>query len=301
MISICIPIYNFDVRPLVRELTKQIQFIYNHEIEIILIDDASKEEFRLKNQTFNHLHEYIQLEENIGRAKIRNLFLQYTSQPYLLFLDCDGSVKLNPQFLQNYINVILQHKPMVCYGGRIYPEVCPSPNQSLSWNYGRKIESKPFNVRAIHPNRSFQTNNFIIHRSVFQTIQFDESLKKYGHEDTLFGIELAKNHIKILHIENPILNKHIESNSTYLEKNREAISNLLELEKSQKLKDSDFSYIRLLKWYKIFDAMHFTLIYYYIFNRFEYSILRNLESENPNLTLFNLYKLYIYIQQKKPS
>lgn len=35
---------------------------------------------------------YIELKKNIGRAKIRNLFIEYTTNPYLLFLDCDTKI-----------------------------------------------------------------------------------------------------------------------------------------------------------------------------------------------------------------
>jgi glycosyltransferase involved in cell wall biosynthesis len=43
-ISVCIPVYNFDVRELVFSLSKEIE---NHKLnaEIILIDDASSKDF----------------------------------------------------------------------------------------------------------------------------------------------------------------------------------------------------------------------------------------------------------------
>ena len=47
-LSICIPVYNFDVRGLVFDLKREIE---NHRMnaEIILIDDASKESFNTLN------------------------------------------------------------------------------------------------------------------------------------------------------------------------------------------------------------------------------------------------------------
>lgn len=299
MISICIPVYNFDVRPLVGELTKQIQFIFEYEIEIILIDDASLEEFREKNRALSQLHEYIQLEKNIGRAKIRNLFLNYSSQPYLLFLDCDSSIAFNPNFIKNYLQHILSTQSLISYGGRIYPQEIPTKNQTLSWKYGSCIESKPADLRKIDPNKSFQTNNFIIHRSLFQNNLFDESLIDYGHEDTLFGLTINAKRIKIQHIENPILNHHIEENKEFLNKTKLAINNLVILINSGKIQPKDYNQIKLLKYYQFLDAIFLRALFLNLFQKIESKVLINLIGENPNLKLFNLYKLYIFIKIKK--
>ena len=299
MISICIPIYNYDVRSLVNDLTKQIQFIFDTEVEIILIDDASSEEYRQKNKSLQQLHEYVQLNENIGRSRIRNLFLQYATQPYLLFMDCDSSVKDNDQFIENYVKALKQYRPVICYGGRVYPKECPSPQQSLSWKYGSLIESQPANIRQRYPKLGFQSNNFIIHRSLFKEILFDESLKQYGHEDTLFGIELSKREISILHIENPVLNHHIEDNLNYIDKNRLATENLVQLIRNNKITSKDFHRIKLLSFYRKINQLGLSGLFYYVFLRNETQILNHLNSKNPNLKLFNLYKLYLFIKAKK--
>ena len=299
MISICIPIYNFDVRPLVNDLTKQIQFIFEYEIEIILIDDASTEEIQQKNNSLSTLHKYIQLDKNIGRAKIRNLFLNHTSQPYLLFLDCDSSIELNQDFIKNYLNHILNQKPLISYGGRIYPNNPPSKNQTLSWKYGYYIESKSTKERAINPNKSFQTNNFIIHRNLFQTINFDESIKNYGHEDTIFGIEINKKQIAIQHLENPVLNNHIEDNKQYLLKTELAVQNLNQLVISNKIQPEDYKHINLLQFYKKLNQFKLDGLVYKILQSNENKLLENFNSESPNLKLFNLYKLLLFIKQKR--
>lgn len=297
MISICIPIYNFDVRPLVSDLTKQIQFIFDHEIEIILIDDASNEDFRKINKNLNQLHEYIQLEKNIGRAKIRNLFLKYTSQPYLLFLDCDSSISSNPNFIQNYIEYLSRVQSLITYGGRIYPNQAPTIQQNLSWKYGYYIESKSALLRSNDPNKSFQTNNFVIHRSLFKNNLFDETLIEYGHEDTLFGLELNRKNILIQHIENPVLNNHIEINDEFINKTHLAIQNLVQLINSGKIKGDDFNKIKLLNFYNKLSI--FRLAFYHFIKLFEDKMIKNLKSENPNLNIFSIYKLFLFIKKQK--
>ncbi len=103
ILSICIPVYQFYVENLVSELRNQIQ-LENMDVEIILIDDASDENFRQKNRYLEGVN-YIQLEKNYGRSKIRNLFLEFAKGDYLLFLDCDGKVS-SPDFLKNYIEIL---------------------------------------------------------------------------------------------------------------------------------------------------------------------------------------------------
>ena len=88
MISICIPIYNFDCTPLIQALEEQI-LQCGSAIKIIAIDDGSDKAFEEINKKILLKHNYIVLPKNIGRAKIRNLFLKHTDDKYLLYLDCD--------------------------------------------------------------------------------------------------------------------------------------------------------------------------------------------------------------------
>ncbi len=91
-ISVCIPVYNFDVRELVFYLSKEIE---NQKLnaEIILIDDASNKDFVTINKSLKStVNQFIFLEKNIGRSSIRNLFLKYASGDFLFFLYCDDKI-----------------------------------------------------------------------------------------------------------------------------------------------------------------------------------------------------------------
>ena len=116
-ISVCIPVYNFDVRELVNSLSKEIT---NTELnaEIILIDDASSNDFVTINEPLKDVaNQFIFLEKNIGRSSIRNLFLSYASGDFLLFLDCDAKI-ISEKFLQNYLHFIQKNKETkVVFGG----------------------------------------------------------------------------------------------------------------------------------------------------------------------------------------
>ena len=224
MISICIPIYNFNVSALVTALEKQIAQC-PEKAQIVLIDDASSQEFKDLNEAVCSKYFYLKLEENIGRSAIRNLFLEHAEHDYLLFLDCDSLVE-HPGFIANYLAAIRQNPDDVICGGRVYRPQAPDKEHYLRWKYGIKKESKSAIERAKNPNSSFMTNNFVVAKNVLKAIGFDERLKNYGHEDTLFGYELKENNIEVKHIDNPVVNGHLETNAVYIANTEKAIENL---------------------------------------------------------------------------
>ena len=131
MLSVCIPVYNFDVTELIFDIRNQIN-TDDLDAEIIFIDDASQEEMRQRNEIVKSLTDhYILLEKNIGRSKIRNLFLKYSKSDYLLFLDCDGKI-ITKGFIKNYINFINNHHPDVVYGGRTVNESQPDQQNVIA-------------------------------------------------------------------------------------------------------------------------------------------------------------------------
>jgi hypothetical protein len=287
MISICIPIYDFNVTGLVSTLSLQSKSV-DVPVEIILIDDGSNMEFREVNENVCKHHVYIPLNNNIGRAAIRNLFLNYAKYPYLLFLDCDVIIH-SDDFLSNYIESIQIESNQIAYGGRIYSMSPPERNQMLRWKYGVKKESKPVIYRNQNPNKSFMTNNFIIEKELFDTIKFDERLVGYGHEDTLFGFELKKRNIKIIHIDNPVMDGDLEENGDYLQSNEKAISNLIRiLEITNYDKDfiNDVALLRI--YYKLYGVRTLIKIVFIILK----PILKwSLSSGYLNLYIFDFYKL----------
>ena len=297
MLSICIPIYNFDVNRLLEALNEQIKKM-DVNVEIILIDDCSEEEYKKVNLEICKNHTYIELDENIGRAKIRNLFLKYAKYPNLLFLDCDSYIFI-PDFLKRYQIEIEKNGFAVIFGGRVYEDKKPPRIQMLSWKYGVYKESKNALERSKTPNKSFMTNNFVIKREILEKIHFDERLTRYGHEDTLFGIALLQNQIEITHIENPVLNGDVETNAVYLKKTEEGIKNLLFIEKNINETELFKENVKLLDFYQHMKASHFLpfidLLYLLFRKPIRFLLLKGLIS----LKLFDLYKLGYYSQLRK--
>src|SRR6218665_1766105 len=227
-LTICIPVYNFDVNDLVNELQNQI--VSNDlDAKIILIDDASKTEFINKNKNLEKtVSQFIFLNKNIGRSKIRNLFLSYSQSEYLLFLDCDGKI-INENFLKNYIDFINTKNPDVVFGGRKASDIKPSLEYGLRWKFAVERENLPVKQRLKSPYLDFQTNNFIVKKSVLEKNPFNETITQYGYEDLIFAKDLFKNKVFIDHIDNPIFNNDVETNEVFLNKADQSAKSLCQL------------------------------------------------------------------------
>lgn len=292
MISICIPVYNFNITSLVNELSNQMNSL-SIQCEIIVIDDCSQN-FKPINKSVCEKHTYIELPQNVGRARIRNLFLKYAQYDYLLFLDCDALIK-TPSFLSKYIEIIKENPSVVC-GGRIYDTSPPTREYRLRWKYGVLRESQPSSVRRQFPNRSFMTNNFLIKKGILEEIKFDERIAQYGHEDTLFGFALKQRNIIITHLDNPVTNGDVELNSEYLKKTREGIINLITILNFKEYDKDLMNDISILRFYnKVKKLRKLIRLSFVIFKPL---ITLLLTKGYINLYLFDYYKLGILIENK---
>jgi len=290
MLSICIPIYNFDVRLLTESLAKQIEMA-DFPCELVLIDDGSSTEFKEINNAICSRFRYILLKDNVGRSKIRNLFLNYAKYDHLLFLDCDSIVE-NPDFVTNYLNV-LQDAAVIC-GGRVYPKSYPNRSHLLRWKYGTFRECQSADVRQVNPNKSFMTNNFLIQRSLFDKLSFDESLAGYGHEDTLFGYLLKQNGVRIHHIENPVMNGDIESNRVFIEKTECGLKNLANIAKRLDFNSDFITDVTLISFYVSIKKNRFLCCLDLSFFLFCKLVRTLLIGGVAWLWLFNYYKLGMF-------
>jgi len=297
MLSICIPIYNYDVRPLVHDLNLQAKKA-GYPFEILLMDDASDEKFRKINHAIGlESVRYIQLNENIGRSKIRNHLTSVAKYPYLLFMDCDSAVS-SPAYIENYSLFFEPH--IVCCGGRIYESKEPADSTWLRWKYGTERESASAAERNKNPNAGFLSNNFLIGKNLFEKVKFNEDLKGYGHEDTLFGLELLGQGIIIRHIDNPLIHLGLESASDFLEKTENGIKNLyrIELLLREKYPES-LAHSRLMQSKLTLQKYHLGGLTSKLFNILRKSMKSYLLSGKPSLKIFDLYRLGLLCLEQK--
>lgn len=291
MISILIPTYNYNVLPLVENLYQQCK---NSKIyfEIIVVDDASTDKILLaENSKINLLQDckFKILEENVGRSKIRNLLAKKAKYEWLLFLDADTFPSTH-EFINHYLNAFSKASSKassVIYGGVKYP-INNSKKFSLRHHYGSVREALPLEKRLESPYRSFISMGFAIKKSVFEKIQFNENLSGYGYEDSVFASELQQNKIPILHIDSPVLHLNLETNEDFIKKSQLALQNLLGFYLNGEV---DAESVKILKTYLKLKKLNLLFGLRLFFKLFERSLLKNLNSSNPSILLFDLYRL----------
>lgn len=295
MISICIPVFNRDMRATAQRLWHEMESL-NVSSELICIDDHSEERFATTNREIERWGQYIVLEENIGRARIRNLFLKYAKYDYLLFLDCDSIVEEG--LLARYADAI-QHEPIkgVFCGGRVYDSRSDDREHHLRYIYGVKRESHNATERSRHPYRSFMTNNFIVHREVLEAIPFDERISRYGHEDTLFGYRLQQRGTPIRHLDNPVVNGDVESNEEFMEKTTEGVKNLAEIYRWMEGERAFVEQVSLLRFYERIRHARLNGIVLGLFKVMRPVVEKRLLSgRGENMPLFAFYKLGVLLE-----
>ncbi|MCE3075190.1 glycosyltransferase family 2 protein [Chryseobacterium gwangjuense] len=295
-LSICIPVYNFDVRELVFDLKNEIEK-NRIEAEIILIDDASDESFKIMNAGLqDEVQKFVFLENNIGRTRIRNLFLDFAEGDYLLFLDCDGKVISNT-FLLKYIQFITNNPKIgVVYGGRKVADSSPDDSHYLRWKFAVERENLNVNQRQEKPYLCFQTNNFIIKRKVLQEVPFNSEFQKYGYEDLLFAMELKEKGIMVDHIDNAIFNNDLEENSIYVGKVEESVESLAKMLKNTKLR-SKLEEVKLVRVFNQIEKTPLKTVFMKLFQIKEAGLKKTLLKGNVSLRYLDLYKLGLLLKK----
>ncbi|HIB36095.1 glycosyltransferase family 2 protein [Mesonia sp.] len=289
MISILIPTYNYDIFPLAKKVHDLVSS-QKIDFEIICIDDCSSNlEFIKKNEQINTLENstYQILKKNIGRSSIRNLLAEKANFNWLLFLDAD-TMPINNNFILNYLKVISKNYEIV-YGGIQYLPHRPHKSQLLRWHYGNIREALPVDERLKKPYLSFLTLNFLIKKSVFDKVKFNESIPNLRHEDTLFSFELKKAEVSILHIDNAVYHLGIESSQEFLKKSLESVEGALYLRNNQLI---ETDYIKILSFYERLKKLKINKALMLLPKGILYQIEKNLLSEQPSLKLFDFYRLH---------
>lgn len=283
MLSVLIPIFNFDVTDSIQRLAKQAKSS-NISFEILCIDDCSHERHKARNRSISKIEgvEYKELKQNIGRSKIRNLLAQEAQYEHLLFLDCDIRID-KANFLSSYLKYA--HKGQLVCGGVSYDRKKPKKDEQLRWHYGRMREEKSASSRSLSPYQSFTSCNMFLPKGIMKIHPFNEQLTEYGHEDTLLGIELKKAQVPVIHINNPIIHLGLDHTIDFLEKTVLSLENLRSLIKEGRI-DKD---VKLYRYYRLLKAS--SLLFRPIFKELNRWTKKALMKGSHSLFFFDLFKL----------
>lgn len=292
MLSICIPAYHCNVDTLVLAIQRQIELLPT-SVEVLVCDDCSPTPVITKIPLFSGFR-LIKNQKNLGRAATRNLMVQEAKGDFVLFLDGDSELT-NSKFVNKWLEVTETNTISISYGGSVYQENRPASEKLLRWKVSKKRESKSLHDR-IHGDVGFKTNNVLIRKSIFEKVSFDERLVGYGHEDTLFGVELSLLGYKIHHINNPVKNAVLDSNEKFLMKTEEAIRNLKRCIQFTTNSDAFISKVRVLRVHRVLTRFHLLWLLRmlnYLFFPLVVNRLKSGKSAGMN-HLFDFYKLSMF-------
>lgn len=298
MLSILIPVYNYNVFPLVLEIHQQC-IAAGIRFEILCQEDHSTLFFE-ENQAINQISHSIfeQNSNNLGRGKNRNVLIQKAQFDWVLFLDCDTFPK-ERLFIENYVNFINATKASLAFGGIIYETKKPPKEQLLRWVYGQKREALPCDFRKKKPNNRALTSNLLLRKDLALKFPFSESITEYGYEDLCFLSVLRLQNRTVFHIDNPTFHLNLETSIAFLIKTEIALKNLALLIHSNKIKANESKIAAVYLWIK---KLKLVGIIRWLFQQTKTVTTKNLLSENPSLLLFDWYKLgnlcQIYTQIK---
>lgn len=291
MLSIVIPIYNHDVKRLVNSLLKQCQKV-GVPFQILCFDDFSQSQYKALNRPLASIINvnYTEMTENLGRSRIRNWLGKSSYYEYILFLDCDSVIR-DKNFIKNYLKH-LNPETILC-GGRHYSKSKPrSKKKMLHWKYGTRRESLSAKKRNKDPYMNFHSNNFLVPAAIFKKHLFDEEIKGYGYEDLLYAEKIKQDGLKIIHIDNPVLHDGLEIHSDFIKKTENSIKNLAHLYFSGQLKKT-----RLILGYERIRDYNLIKSFKWSYTKLEKKIQDNFYSDNPSISLFNLWKLRLFLTE----
>jgi glycosyltransferase involved in cell wall biosynthesis len=287
MLSVLIPIFDWNLTKLVNNL--HLQLIKSGiSFEILISDNCQNSEHFESNDKLNQLDQvkYFRDLIHIGRSANRNNLADLAKYPWLLFLDGDTAIS-SPNFIENYLNATPSNS-VICGGTAYEPNPPKDQKKHLRWLYGKTKESVPLAQRQLTPFKAYSSFNFLIHKEIFQQIRFNKNLTQYGHEDTLFGIELKTKKIPITHIDNPLIHLGLDDAESFIAKTKVAVENLKYLIDKNMI-DED---VKLYKYYLRLKKIRLANTIGASFKKREAYLMKKITESQPNLHYFDLFKLY---------
>ncbi len=286
MLSVLIPVYNYNILTLVNDLHKQL-LVTAIDFEIICLDDVSDKEIIRSNMKVSELSHtsYNLSQTNKGIAITRQLLCNAAKYEWILLIDADTELK-EESFISNYLKVINKGHDFI-FGGFAYKSIKPQKDSILRWKYGKRCESLSATKRNENPYKITIAANLLVKKEAYKSFNLDSIGKLYAM-DYYFGAKLKENNSRVLHIDNQVYHLGIEKSSTYLRKKEQATETLLKLYNENSISKHSNS---LLSLYEFSKRCGLNYLFSMLFNLFKSSLRRNLLGKHPSILLLQLYKI----------
>lgn len=288
MLSVLIPVYNWNITVLVKEIHEQCVEL-GIVFEIIALDDLSSD-LNLKKINAELIlpnYKFVPSEINRGNAETRNELSRLAKFDWLIFLDADVKPS-SSNFIKKYISFIDENHQNVVYpGGLLYlPE--SRSDGPLRWEYGVKLEVQSAQEAQKNPYLNFRSCNFMTTKYVMYKSPFVRLSLQYGLNDTNFSLSLEKHKVEVIYVDNPVYHLGLETNEVYVGKQKSIVQNAYWMIKNR---PEVAGKLRIISFYNKIKRWGFVPVFSFLFKQFEPILLKNLLSQNPSVFILQLYKL----------
>jgi glycosyltransferase involved in cell wall biosynthesis len=233
LLSVCIPVFKFDVVPLVDKLLQQAA-LCGQGVEVLIVDDGSDDRslihgIRTRMDGSTVPVRLLILPANEGRARVRNHLIAASKGDYLLFLDCDMYPD-SDDFLLRYLDFARTARSDIVVGGCSYAHLGRIPVwQALYYYHSKRTQCVAAEARRRNPLRYVFTNNMLIRRSLLDRLTFDSGYEGWGYEDTDLAIRAARAGAVISHVENTATHLGLIDDAAVIGKYRNSVPNFVRL------------------------------------------------------------------------
>jgi glycosyltransferase involved in cell wall biosynthesis len=204
IISIIIPCFNSG--KYLPEALQSIEACNNQEaIEIIIVDDGSKDESTLRYLESLKGNRYtIIRQENRGPAAARNTGVVAAKSECLLFLDSDNKIRL--EYIEIGIDVLTKNENVaVVYGNAAFFGDTREP----------RFKSRPFDIFTLLMGNYIDVCS-VVRKKAFQDVSgFDESRILFGHEDWELWLRMHSKGWKFYYIDQVLFDYRVSNSSLW--------------------------------------------------------------------------------------
>lgn len=218
-LAICIPAFRDNASELIKALAALPEA---RDCALLLYDDGSNDA-DLVHAHQDALAEFpgrttLQVaQDNHGRSFARNWLVSHARSSWILMLDAD-MLPDSADFLANYIAALRElDGPALIAGGFSLDQVTPGSGNRLHHAQAHASDCVKADIRASDPGRYVFSSNILVHRSVLDTVPFDEGFTGWGWEDVDWGLRVAAA-FPIIHIDNTATHLGLEPDGKLLDK-----------------------------------------------------------------------------------
>ncbi|MBP0447231.1 glycosyltransferase [Roseomonas sp. SSH11] len=253
-LSILVPTYDRDVRPLCAELLADIGALPDpSRVELLVLIDGNpalqqQEEIVARAEALGIAAGLAVAASNLGRSKARNALAQLARGRFLQFLDADGLPDA-PGFVARALEAAQDPGVVVC-GGRTGRRMDPAPPDARLFELqSQRREWIPAEERNRDPNGTFLSANFTVARDLFLAHPFDERFEGWGWEDTEWALRIGRA-ARMRHVDNTVSHMEHHADAAWLRKligSAENYARLYRLYPEEVMRHRLFPLIRMMR------------------------------------------------------